>query len=190
MIKYHVKYDKLVNPEELKEHPKNVNKHPESQISALTKYIEYTGWRDVITVSNLSGYIVKGHARKLASIRLGCKAPVVYQDFADEAEERSLLLLDNHLAELAEIDIEAKNMEILALQEYDIGEYSLDDFGLDLNLGGEVDAENTEDDSEIDVPLIETNNAVFIVKVSNDKINDFYEKITSIEGVSFERKKI
>lgn len=190
MIKYHVKYDKLVNPEELKEHPKNANKHPESQISALTKYIAYTGWRDVITVSSLSGYIVKGHARRLASIRLGCKAPVVYQDFTDEAEERSLLLLDNHLAELAEIDVEAKNLEILALQEYDMGEYSLDDFGLDLDFGYEENTVSTTDDSEIDIPLIENNNAVFIVKVPDDKISVFYEKITIIEGVSFERKKI
>ena len=100
-------YDEIVDITKLKENPRNPNTHPKSQIELLAEIIKKTGWRAPITVSNLSGYIVKGHGRlqaaKLATFK---HVPVEYQNFKDEEEELAALLADNKIAELAEIDKE------------------------------------------------------------------------------------
>jgi len=98
-------FDEIVPVADLKENPRNPNTHPESQIKLLAEVIKKTGWRAPITVSNLSGLIVKGHGRLYAARLAGLKsAPVEYQNFESEDEELSALLADNKLAELAEID--------------------------------------------------------------------------------------
>ena len=100
-------YDSIVKIEELKENPKNPNKHSEYQIELLAEVIKKTGWRASITVSTLSGLIVKGHGRLQAAIKAGFKeVPVEFQNFKDEEEEMAALLADNKIAELAEIDNE------------------------------------------------------------------------------------
>lgn len=100
-------YDSIVKIEELKENPKNPNTHSEQQIELLAEVIKKTGWRASITVSNLSGYIVKGHGRLQAAKFAGFnEVPVEYQNFKDEEEEMAALLADNKIAELAEIDNE------------------------------------------------------------------------------------
>jgi ParB-like chromosome segregation protein Spo0J len=84
----------------------NPNKHPDSQIDLLARIIKAQGWRVPITISNLSGFIVRGHGRLLAAQKLGTKeVPVDHQDYATEAEEYADLLADNRLAELAEPDL-------------------------------------------------------------------------------------
>ena len=100
-------FDEIVDIKELKENPRNPNTHPSVQIELLAQIIKKTGWRAPITVSNLSGFIVKGHGRLQAAKAAGLKqCPVEYQNFKDEEEEMSALLADNKLAELAEIDVE------------------------------------------------------------------------------------
>ncbi len=70
-------HDKIVPCVELIMNPKNPNTHPASQIELLGKIISKTGWRGVITVSNRSGFIVKGHGRLEAAFKAGIeKAPV------------------------------------------------------------------------------------------------------------------
>ena len=116
-------FDKIVEISELKENPKNPNTHSEEQIELLAKVIQKTGWRAAITVSNLSGLIVKGHGRLQAAKAAGFKeVPVEYQNFKDEEEEMAALLADNKIAELAEIDNE-KLKEIFS--DYDFGDLSL-----------------------------------------------------------------
>ena len=96
---------KMVPLAELKPHPRNPNTHSDEQIRLLAKIIEHTGWRHPIVVSNLSGYIMAGHARLKAAQLLGlAEAPVDYQDWASEAEELADLVADNRIAELAERD--------------------------------------------------------------------------------------
>lgn len=99
------KYDALVDPEKLVPNPNNPNKHPERQIELLSRIIRGQGWRAAITVSNRSGYIVRGHGRlQAAKILNVTQVPVEYQDYANEAEEHADMIADNKLAELAEID--------------------------------------------------------------------------------------
>ena len=61
-------FDKLVPVGELKPNPRNPNTHPQRQIELLAKNIRYFGWRQTITVSNLTGLIVSGHGRLMAAI--------------------------------------------------------------------------------------------------------------------------
>ena len=104
-VPVHCAHDALVDPVTLVPNPKNPNTHPDSQIQLLGRVIRQTGWRQPITVSNRSGYIVKGHGRLAAALLEGFKAvPVDYQNYASEAEEYADLVADNRIAELAEID--------------------------------------------------------------------------------------
>lgn len=98
-------HDAIVALEKLIPNPKNPNQHPDEQIKLLGRIIKATGWRQPITVSNRSGFIVKGHGRLLAARAAGLtEAPVDYQEYASEAEEYADLVADNRLAELSEID--------------------------------------------------------------------------------------
>ena len=116
-------FDEIIDISKLKENPRNPNNHPKEQIELLAQIIRKTGWRAPITVSNLSGFIVKGHGRLQAAKAAGIKqCPVEYQNFQDEEEEMAALLADNKLAELAEIDVE-KLTEIF--QDYEFEDLSL-----------------------------------------------------------------
>jgi hypothetical protein len=99
-------FEKLVPVAELKPNPRNPNTHPQRQIELLAKNIRYFGWRQNITVSKLTGYIVAGHGRLMAAKHLGVDVvPVDYQDFASENDELAVLVADNRLAELATVDL-------------------------------------------------------------------------------------
>jgi hypothetical protein len=105
-MKIHCKYDELKNPKELKNHPKNRNKHGQDQIERLAELYKYHGIRHPIIVSNLSGFIVAGHGRKLAAIRAGIKdMPVVFQDFESSEAEYAFIQADNAIALWAELDM-------------------------------------------------------------------------------------
>ena len=98
-------HDEIVDVATLVPNPKNPNTHPDSQIQLLGRIIRQTGWRQPITVSKRSGFIVKGHGRLSAALLEGVKeVPVDFQNYASEAEEYADLVADNRIAELAEID--------------------------------------------------------------------------------------
>lgn len=98
-------HDEIIATEKLVPNPKNPNEHPKEQVKLLGRIITATGWRQPITVSTRSGFIVKGHGRLLAAKAAGLAAvPVDYQNYASEAEEYADLVADNRLAELSEIN--------------------------------------------------------------------------------------
>lgn len=133
-IEYHCKYDELVEPHTLKRHPKNSKIHPQEQIDALCRYIRVAGWRQVVTVSKQSGFVVAGNGRQMAALAIPCLTPVVYQDFASEVDEIAYLEADNHLAELAttDEDILHANLEFLADDGFDLEMIGFDLTDLDL----------------------------------------------------------
>jgi len=101
----HCLHDAVLPLSELKEHPRNPNRHTQKQSDLLAKIIAATGWRNCIIVSRRSGYIVAGHGRLYAARTLKLdSAPVQYQDFEDEEEELRHLLADNRLAEFSHRD--------------------------------------------------------------------------------------
>lgn len=120
-------HSKLVDPATLVPNPRNPNKHPPKQIELLAKILDFQGWRLPIVVSNLSGFIVRGHGRLLAAHVLGLQqVPVDYQDYDTEAQEWADLVADNTIAELAEMD--SKNLKDI-IEELDTGELDLEVLG-------------------------------------------------------------
>jgi len=116
-------HDEIVPLVDVKPNPRNPNRHPEEQIQLLARIIKHQGWRAPITISTLSGMIVRGHGRLMAARRLGASScPVDYQDYNTEAEEWSDLIADNRLAELSGLD---DNMVYQWLQELDDGKTDL-----------------------------------------------------------------
>lgn len=148
--KIHCKYDELLNPKDLKNHPKNRNKHGQDQIERLSELYKYHGIRHPIIVSNLSKCIVAGHGRKLAAIRAGIKEmPVVYQDFDSSEAEYAFIQSDNAIALWAELDLAGINEDIGDLgPDFDINMLGIQDFTVDVadkevkNTGSELDLES------------------------------------------------
>ena len=106
-IAVHCSFTKMVPIEDVLPNPRNPNTHPQNQIDLLATIIRKQGWRAPITVSNRSGFVVRGHCRRLAALALGLKTvPIDYQDYASEEEEHADLIADNRIAELAVIDDE------------------------------------------------------------------------------------
>jgi len=157
-------HTEMRDPASLVEHPRNYNTHPAEQIRLLAKIIKHQGWRNPITVSKRSGYVVKGHGRLAAALQLGCsEVPVDVQEYKDEASEYADMIADNRIAELSEIDEDA------------IKELLLDDIfeGFDLDLTGFDTRSLVDDDIEeidtSDVNLMENFN------IQCASINDMME---------------
>jgi len=113
---------------DLKPHPANPNEHPARQISKLAKNISELGWRNPITISKLSGYIIRGHARYQAAQILKLKSvPVDFQDYIDQGEELADMIADNRIPELS-----VMNPDKIA----QIVENLTDDIDFDLELTG------------------------------------------------------
>ena len=153
-------FDKLMNPKDLVGNPRNPNQHPADQIELLAHIIQSQGWRAPITVSNQSGYVVRGHGRLAAALRFGAElVPVDYQNYANEAEEWADLIADNRLSELSDID-NTKIADLIA--DMDTGEvpvilsgYSEDDISDILAaIAGDGDAEADGVDDEQPMPNI------------------------------------
>ncbi len=126
-IPVHCAFDELADIESLVPNPRNPNTHPDSQVALLAKIIKAQGWRAPITVSNRSGFIVRGHCRLLAAQLLGVKqVPVDRQDYATDEEELADLIADNRIAELAEMD-SASLQDLLR---------EIETAGLDLEIAG------------------------------------------------------
>jgi len=99
-------FDAMVSIDELQPNPRNPNTHSAEQTRLLAKLIGYHGWRVPIAVSNLSGFIVRGHGRYEAAKLMGLSTvPVDYQDYESEADEWADLVTDNRIAELATPDM-------------------------------------------------------------------------------------
>lgn len=98
-------HDKIVAVGDIKPNPKNPNQHPEEQIKMLAKIIAAQGWRAPVTVSTLSGLVVRGHGRLMAAKFAGLEfVPVDLQHYDSMDAELADLLADNKIAELSDID--------------------------------------------------------------------------------------
>ena len=134
-------YTKLEKVENLKPHPSNRNKHSEKQIQALAKIIGRNGQRSPIVVSNLSGFITKGHGRLEAIKLLGWEECAVdYQNYTDEVEELRDRIADNEIARYSEFD------HVGFLE--DIKELDLELEGLDFEEFGKIDFKFIEEEKE------------------------------------------
>jgi DNA modification methylase len=130
-IKIDCAFDSLVPIEKLVRHPRNNNRHSIEQIDALSKLIKAHGFRHSLVVSNRSGFIVAGHGRLEAALKLGIKElPVDYQDFSSEAEEYQCLTADNEIARWAELDYQNIYDTLKELPDVDVSLLGIEDFKL------------------------------------------------------------
>ena len=146
-IKIHCSHTDLRDPTSLVEHPRNYNTHPAEQIRLLAKIIKHQGWRNPITVSKRSGFVVKGHGRLAAAMLLKTeKVPVDVQDYKDEASEVADMIADNRIAELAEADEDAlKDLLVDDLfTDFDLELTGFDPKEIDFN----INESETTDDSD------------------------------------------
>jgi hypothetical protein len=88
-------YDDLVPIDQLQPHPQNIREHYSFQLERLVELLRYHGWRQPITVSRLSNYVIRGHGTLEAARLLGEeRVPVDYQEYQTTAEELSDLIAD------------------------------------------------------------------------------------------------
>lgn len=117
-VPVYCRFDEVRKVADLVENPDNPNRHPQSQIERLAEVIKLAGWRAPITVSDLSGMIVKGHGRLAAAKLAGLEeVPIEIQHYDTLEHERADMIADNHLAELADLDGEALSGLLSDLQE-------------------------------------------------------------------------
>lgn len=111
-------HDAIVPIGDLKPNPKNPNQHSDEQLRRLSAIIKGAGWRNPITVSIRSGFIVRGHGRLMAAERAGLKeVPVDYQNYDSEAAELADLVADNRIAELSDPNMQ-KLVEVFSAIDF------------------------------------------------------------------------
>ena len=116
-MKINCKHTKVVPIDSLRPHPKNANTHSPEQLERLAKILQYQGWRKPIVVSKLSGYIVSGHGRLLASRIAGfTDVPIDEQQYDNEEQELADLVADNRIAELSSWNDIKLNDELAGLK--------------------------------------------------------------------------
>jgi len=135
-IKIHCKYDELVNPNDLKEHPKNHNKHGQDQIERLADLYSFHGIRHpIICDADDKQTIIAGRGRQLAAIRAGIKEfPVVYQKFDSEEQRYAFIQSDNAIALWSELDLAAINADLPEFgPDFNIDFLGLKNFKIDIS---------------------------------------------------------
>ena len=97
------------------------------QIKRLAESIERFGFNSPIIVDEAKEILV-GHARREAAILLNLKeVPVVIKDGLSSEDKRAYRIIDNKIADQAEVDLESLRFELTSLAEL---EYDLSTFGL------------------------------------------------------------
>jgi len=150
-MKIHCSEIKLVPLKDLKVNPRNTNEHTPEQIERIAELMKYNGVRQVIKVSNRSGFISAGEGRYLAAKLLKLKVyPVSFQDYDSEEHEIADMNADNAVAKWSEIN-KSKVNDILA------------DMGPDFNLkmlgfyeDFQIDLPNVEIDGNLNSDTIHT----------------------------------
>lgn len=124
----------MVKIGDLKEHPKNRNRHPEDQIERLAKIIEYQGWRYPIKVSKKTGFVTSGHGRLLAAkLRGWDEVPVSYQEYDSEEQEYADVQSDNAISLWSELDRSLINLDLEHLgPDFDIDLLGIQNFTLEV----------------------------------------------------------
>ncbi len=161
-IKIHCSHTELRDPTSLVEHPRNYNTHPAEQIRLLAKIIKHQGWRNPITVSKRSGFVVKGHGRLAAAMILKTeKVPVDLQDYKDEASEVADMIADNRIAELAEADQDELN-KLLKDETFDGFDIELTGYGSDYFSDEKKEEESQVGEIEFSPEVDESHNYVVL----------------------------
>ena len=106
---------------DLKEHPQNPNKHPDSQIEKLRHLIKTHGYYAVsITIQKSTNTIIKGHGVREALMAEGYDKALVSIKDCDNTEALAILVADNKIASDSIIDDISLQKAINELSEMDV----------------------------------------------------------------------
>lgn len=144
---------KMVSVESIVPNPKNNNRHSIEQLQRLAKIIEYSGFREPLVVSNLSGFLICGHGRLEAARLVGMKeVPVIFQDFESEAMEYQHMTADNEIARWAEFDWQALHEDIKEYEtDLDLDMLGIENFKILDTLEPQSEDNFSDKNKEIDV---------------------------------------
>jgi hypothetical protein len=95
----------MLDPRMLKAHPRNYQKHPESQLLHIIDSIETHGfYRNVVVAKDMT--ILAGHGVTEAAIKMGLESiPVIKMDIeANDPRALKLLTGDNEISNLSEVN--------------------------------------------------------------------------------------
>ena len=147
-----------VKIEKIKPYPKNTKKHPQEQIDKLVKQIAQ-GFDQPIVVDK-DFVIIKGHARRLASLQMALKeVPVIVRDDLTESQVKAIRIADNKLSESEwDIDFLSEELNDLAEADFDLEELGFNQDELN-ELLGEMENEQDEPDCEEDEQDDETDDS-------------------------------
>jgi ParB-like chromosome segregation protein Spo0J len=138
--------------EKIRPYPKNAKIHSPEQIAKLAALIGRFRWTNPISVQKSTGYIIAGHGRRLAAIKLGLKiVPVNVLDVSNK-EADALRLADNRVTS-TDYDTGVIQEELTRLNE----------IGFDMNIIG-FDAQEL-DFLTADLGVIDEN--VFVDDISS-----------------------
>ena len=112
----------MINIKELKPHPNNLKKHPESQITTLIKLIEMVGFKDPIVIDKKFN-IKAGHGRLEAAKKLKMKnVPCIYIEGLTQKQMDLFMYLDNHVNESPwiqdNIDLIFQDIPLIDLEQF------------------------------------------------------------------------
>jgi hypothetical protein len=168
-------------------HPRNPNRHPQAQIALLAKIIATQGWRAPITLSERSGYIIRGHARLAAAKLLGLtEVPVDVQVYEAEADEIADLVADNRISELSDLsqsDVKALLADLDKL-DFDLELAGYDDAAWDTLRNAFVPDESMVPSNLPDVGMVGTDPSTgrFILIYRDDEEKKFWQERVGING--------
>ncbi len=120
--------------DDIKPNPKNANKHPAKQMTALIKNIERNGIYTPLVVSANSGLLNAGHARLSAARQLNfTHVDVIFKEFRNETHEYECLIGVDNVAKMSQLDLSSVNLELENLDsaEIDFSSIGLSDFTIE-----------------------------------------------------------
>ncbi len=170
--------------ERVKPYETNAKIHNNQQVEKIAKSIQEFGWDQPIVVDK-DGMIIKGHGRRLASIKLGLKkVPVLVRSDLTEEQVKASRLADNRVA-VGDIDTDILQKELLSLNIdldgiFDKKELEfmsanlaeLDDAGIVLNLDEEIRKQSEETRTKIDEVDARMVKIAKVLKFSEVKASD------------------
>lgn len=109
----------MLDPRELKAHPRNFRRHPESQTAALEQSISEHGWLSAPIWNRRTGRILDGHARVELAVGKETTIPVRVIDVPEEQERRILRAFDR-IGAMAEVDTAALDALIAEIGDSDL----------------------------------------------------------------------
>ena len=119
----------------------NAKKHDDTQVSNVANSIKRFGWQQPIVIDE-QGVVVIGHCRLMAAKKLGLKeVPVTVASGLTEDEIKELRIADNKTNESPwDLGLLAEDIEGLDFDGFDL------DFGVDVEIGGDVTANDIIED--------------------------------------------